>query len=162
MRLMIKQKAFSWRDRFTIKDENGNDRYYAEGEIFSWVKKLHVYDMSGREVAYIEQKFWSWMPKYFIYRNGSFAALIRKEFTFLHPKYTMEGPGWSVSGSFWEHDYEIRAEGKQIAAVHKEWFTWGDSYVLDVLNGWDEVLALAVILTIDCVAAAQAAAAAAT
>ena len=160
MRLLIKQKVFSWRDKFAIKAENGNDRYYAEGEVFSWAKKLHIFDLSGREVAYIEQKVWSWMPKYYIFRNGSPVALIRKEISFLHPKYTMEGPGWTVEGSFWEHDYEILEQGRKIADVRKEWFTWGDFYVLDIADGWDEVLALAVVLTIDCVAAAQAAAAA--
>ena len=157
MRLLIKQKVFSWRDRFVIKDENGNDRYYAEGEVFSWAKKLHIYDLSGREVAYIEQKIWSWMPKYYIFRNGSLVALIRKELSFLHPKYTLEGPGWTVEGSFWEHDYDILEQGRKIAGVRKEWFTWGDFYVL--ADGWDEVLALAVVLTIDCVAAQAAAAA---
>ena len=159
MRLYIKQKVFSWRDRFYVKDEYGNDRYYAEGEVFSWGKKLHVFDLSGREVAFIEQKLWTWLPKYQIYRNGIPVAFIRKEFSFLHPRYTMEGTDWSVDGSFWEHDYAIYAAGQEIATVQKEWFTWGDSYVLDVLDGWDEVLALAVVFTIDCVAAAQSAAA---
>jgi uncharacterized protein YxjI len=45
MKLYIKQKVFSWADRFTVKDENGADRYFVEGEMFSWGKKLHVYDM---------------------------------------------------------------------------------------------------------------------
>ena len=158
MRLFIKQKVFSWRDRFFIKDETGNDRYYVEGEAFSWARKLHVYDMEGHEVAYIEQQLWTWMPKYRIYRHGTPAALIRKEFSFFHPKYTMEGAGWEIEGSFWEHEYVIRADGREIAAVQKEWLTWGDFYVLDVEDGWDEVLALAVVLTIDCVAEEQAAA----
>ena len=158
MRLFIKQKAFSWRDRFYIKDENGNDRYYAEGEVFSWVKKLHLYDLEGKKVAYFEQKAWSWMPKYRIYRHGEFVALIRREFTFLRPKYTLEGPGWSVDGSFWAHDYAIYAQGHQIATVKKEWFTWGDSYVLDISDGWNEVLALSIVLVIDCVEEQDAAA----
>ena len=81
MRLLIKQKVFSWRDKFAIKDENGNDRYYAEGEVFSWAKKLHIFDLSGREVAYIEQKVWSWMPKYYIFRNGSPVTLIQRDGT---------------------------------------------------------------------------------
>ena len=45
MKLYIKQKVFSWGDKFTVKDVNGEDRYFVEGEIFSWGKKLHVYDM---------------------------------------------------------------------------------------------------------------------
>ena len=36
MKLYIKQKVFSWADRFTVKDSSGNDRYFVEGELFSW------------------------------------------------------------------------------------------------------------------------------
>ena len=92
MRLLIKQKVFSWRDKFAIKDENGNDRYYAEGEVFSWAKKLHIFDLSGREVAYIEQKVWSWMPKYYIFRNGSPVTLIRKEISFANCNNKLDTP----------------------------------------------------------------------
>ena len=38
--------------------------------------------------------------------------------------------------------------------IDKEWFTWGDSYVLEIADPADEILALAVVLTIDCVAEA--------
>lgn len=36
MRLYMKQRVFSLRDRFTVKDETGCDRYFIEGELFSW------------------------------------------------------------------------------------------------------------------------------
>lgn len=36
--------------------------------------------------------------------------------------------------------------------LEKEWFTWGDSYCLNIADPADEILALAVVLTIDCVA----------
>ena len=32
MRLYIKQKIFSLGERFSVKDEFGNDRYFVEGE----------------------------------------------------------------------------------------------------------------------------------
>lgn len=162
MRLLIRQKVFSWRDRFYILDERGQNRYYAESEVFSWGKKLHVFDLSGHEVGYIEQKLWTWMPQYQICRNGTYVATICKEFTFFRPRYRVEGANWNVEGSFWAHDYQMVSNGQTVASVSKEWFTWGDCYTLDVQDGWDEVLALCVVLTIDCVAAQQAAAASST
>ena len=36
MKLYIKQKVFSWVDRFTVFDETGADKFYVEGEFFSW------------------------------------------------------------------------------------------------------------------------------
>jgi len=34
--------------------------------------------------------------------------------------------------------------------VSKEWFTWGDSYVLNIADEIDEILCLAIVLAIDC------------
>ena len=162
MKLYIKQKVFSWRDRFTVKDETGSDRYYVEGRILSIGKKLHVFRIEGQEVAFISQKVWTWLPKFYIYRNGVEVASVRKLFTFLHPKYELSGCGWRVEGSFWAHEYAIYSGDRRFASVHKAWFSWGDSYELDIEDGWDEVLALSVVLTIDCVMSAQASAAAAS
>ena len=151
MKLYIKQKVFSWSDLFTVKDSYGADRYYVEGELFSWGKKLHVYDMAGNEVAFIQQKVFSFLPRYFVYVNGEEIAEIVKEFTFLFPRYSIEGLGWDIEGSFIAHDYEITQDGRPIVTITKEWMTWGDSYELDITDSRDEIVALAVVLTIDAV-----------
>ena len=161
MKLYIKQKVFSWGDKFTVKDAYGNDRYIVEGEVFSFGKKLHVYDMNGREVAFIKQEVWSWLPRYYVFCGERQIAEIKKEFTFLFPKYSIEGLGWEISGSFMAHDYEITKSGYPIVSISKEWMTWGDSYEVDIKNPQDEIVALAVVLTIDCVMAAQSSASAA-
>lgn len=149
MKLYIKQKVFSWGDKFTVKDGTGRDRYYVEGEIFTFGRKLHVYNMQGDEVAFIKQEVWSWMPRYYVFCNGRQVAEIRKSFTFLFPKYTIEGLGWEIDGSFMAHNYEVTKNGCPIVAIRKEWMTWGDSYELDISDPRDEIVALAVVLTID-------------
>ena len=151
MKLYIKEKVFSWGDKFTVKDEYGYDKYIVEGEVFSWGKKLHVYDMSGREVAFIKQEVWSFLPKYYVFCGDRKIAEIRKEFTFLFPKYSIAGLGWEINGSFMAHEYEISQSDRTIVRISKEWMTWGDSYELDILNPADELVALAVVLTVDCV-----------
>ena len=156
MKLYIKQKVFSWADRFTVKNSAGMDRYYVEGEVFTFGRKLHVYDMSGREVAFIKQEVWSFQPRYYVFCGDRQIAQIKKEFTFLFPKYTIEGLGWEINGSFMAHDYEITQNDYPIVTISKEWMTWGDSYELDISNPQDEIMALAVVLTIDCVMAAAA------
>ena len=151
MKLYIKEKVFSWNDRFTVRDQWGNDKYYVEGEFFSWGKKLHVYDLQNREVAFIKQEVWSFLPRYYVYTGGQQVAEIKKEFTFLFPRYSIEGLGWDIDGKFMAHEYEITQNGRPIVSISKEWMTWGDSYELDIANPADEIVALAVVLTIDCV-----------
>lgn len=156
MKLYIKQKFFSWVDQFTVKDESGVDRYFVEGEFFSWGKKLHVRDVRGNEVAFIQQKVFSFLPKFFVFVDDRQIAEIVKEFTFFFPKYRIDGLGWEIEGSFMAHDYEIRQHGHPIISIHKEWMTWGDCYELEITDEQNEILALAVVLAIDCVMAAEA------
>lgn len=161
MRLYMKQKVFSFRDRFYIKDEEGRDRYYVEGELLSFGKKLHVYDLAGREVAYIAQKVWSFLPRFFVYVDGAQVAEILKEFSFFKPRYTIDGLNWTVSGNFFAHEYEVSEGGSLVVAISKAWFTWGDSYSIDIYKENQEVYALAVVLAIDAVLASDGAAASA-
>lgn len=156
MKLYIKQKVWSWKDRFTVKDADGNDRYTVEGEIMSIGRKLHVRDMDGREVVYIAQEVWSWMPRYHVHIMGSHAAEVHQKFSWFHPKYEIIGPDWTVEGDWWAHDYEVSSQSRgPVVRISKEWMTWGDSYELDVADSADELLALAIVLTIDCVKASQ-------
>ena len=151
LKLYIREKVFSWGDRFTVKDDAGRDKYVIQGEVFSWGKKLHVYDMLGKEVAFVKQEVWSFLPKFYVFCGGRQVAQIRKEFTFLFPKYSIDGLGWEINGSFWEHEYEILQGGRTIVTISKEWMTWGDSYELNIADPAHEIVALAVMLTIDCV-----------
>ena len=160
MKLYIKQKVFSWTDRFNITDASGREIYRAEGEFLSWGKKLHVYTSSGGEAAYIAQKIFSFLPCYYIYRHGREVAEIVKRFTFFTPMYTIHGLGWEIEGDFFAHNYSITDNGRTIITVRKEWFTWGDCYELDIADDTDEVNALCAALVIDCVMAAASSSAA--
>jgi len=151
MKLYLKQKVFSWRDRFFAKDENGGDRFAVEGEIFSWGKKLHVYNTNGTEAAFIRQKVFSWMPRYFVEIGGNVVCEIVKEFTFFKPSYILVGIPWRLSGDIFAHEYMLNDNnGGQIMRMSKKWFTWGDSYELDIANPNDELLCLCVTLAVDC------------
>ncbi len=151
MNLYIKERVFTWGDKFDVRDQSGEPKYYVEGEVFSWGKKLHVYDRHDREVAFIRQKF-TWMfPTYTVEVGGREVAQVRREFSWFKPRYFVEGLDWEVTGSFWEHNYQISHNGRPIVSIEKEWMTWGDTYHLSIADGADEIVALAVVLTIDCV-----------
>ena len=155
MKLLIEQEILTWRDKFTVMDESGTDRYYVKGELFSWGKKLHITDLSGREVAYVEQQLFTFLPRYAVYVGGVLIGEVVKEFTFFRPRYTVEGADWDVEGDFWDHDYTVFRGGVPVVSIQKEWFTWGDCYTLDIRNPADEIQALALVLAIDCAIAQQ-------
>ena len=150
MKLYIKQKVFSFKDKFTVKDEYGQDKYMVEGELFSLGKKLHIYDMAGNEVAFIQQKVLSFLPRYFVFVGDKQIAEIVRKFTLITPKYEVLGLNWQVAGDFMAHDYEVTDNGRPVVLIHKEWMTWGDCYELDIAPYADEIAALATVLAIDC------------
>lgn len=78
-------------------------------------------------------------------------AEVVKEFTFFRPRYRIDGLGWVISGDFLAHNYSITAVDTPIATVNKAWMSWGDCYALDIADSRNQVLALAVVLAIDCV-----------
>ena len=149
MNLYIQQKVFSWKDRFAVCDANQNPVYYVEGEFFSFGKKLHIYDTSGREVCFISQELFRFLPTYQIHIAGRPDVAITKKFTFFVQRYILDGVDWEIEGDFWAHEYQMNAPYGPIAALSKEWFTWGDTYQLTVYQPENAILALAVVLAID-------------
>ena len=154
MKLYMKEKVFSFHDRFTIKDEHGWDKYFVEGELFSLGKRLHILDVHGQELALIRQQLFTLMPRFTLTIRGREIGEIRKEFTLFYQRYCVDSLGWEIEGSFWEHEFEIRRGGQIVARIYKEWLTWGDSYCIDIADPSYELPALAVVLAIDCVAEA--------
>ena len=153
MKLYLKQKAISFGEKFTVRDENGQERYWVEGSVFSFIKKLRIYDKHFQEIAAIHQKFWSWPPGYRVLIREREVACVQSKLTLLYPRYTVEQLGWEVSGHFLEHDYTIAQNGETLATISKKWMSWGDSYQLEITDPANELTALAVVLAIDCIKA---------
>ncbi len=149
MKLYIRQKVFSWGDRFTVKDAAGVDRYTVEGEVFTFGKKLHLYDMYGREAAYIEQRMMSILPSYRIYVGDREIAQVIREFTLFIARYRVTGLDWQVVGEVWQHEFSVTCADRTVATIRKAWMTWGDSYELHIFDAADTLAALATVLAID-------------
>jgi uncharacterized protein YxjI len=79
MRYIMKQKVFSLGSKFAIRNENGEDAFFVNGEAFSLGHKLSFEDPSGKELLFISQKLLSWGPTYELYRGEKHVATIKKE-----------------------------------------------------------------------------------
>ena len=155
MRYVMKQKWIALGDDFTIQDENGVDRYFVDGKVFTIGDKLSFQDMSGNELATIEQKLLSLTKQYRIYRDGRPAATIKKKpFTLFRDVFELEdaAPGdLDATGDFLDREYAFTRDGRTVATVSKRFFSWTDTYGVDVAAGEDDVLILAATVVIDLV-----------
>ena len=149
MKLIFKQRFFSWLDSYDVTDEAGNIIYTVRGEL-AWGHLLRIYDANGREIGCIKEKILTWLPKFEMYIGDRYAGCISKELTFFKPKYNIDYNGWHVEGDWLEWDYSIiNSAGQNVASVSKELWNWTDTYVIDVANPQDALCALMLVLAID-------------
>jgi uncharacterized protein YxjI len=155
MRYVMKQKLFSWGDDFYIKSAAGEDVFFVDGRALSLGDKLSFQDLDRKELAFIRQKLLSWGPTYEITRGGELLAVVKKHvFTMFRCKFTVDVPGpddLEAQGSFLDMEYNFERGGRQVAEVSKRWFSWTDTYGVDIADGEDDVLILAASVVIDMV-----------
>ena len=76
----------------------------------------------------------------------------------ISPEYPSE-PAWvpaaqtsfPVGLSLLDHEYNFERQGREVAQVSIHWFSWTDTYGVDVVSGEDDVLILATAVVIDMV-----------
>jgi len=154
MRLYIKQKVWSFKDRFTIKDDVERDMYYVEGELFAFAKKLRLYNRQNKEQLFIEQKLWRFLPEFDLYEDEQLVATVKKDFALLKNNYTITGPDWHIEGSVMAHDYVIKdGRNNVVADINKKWLSWGDTYEINIRDEESVSVLLGIVVVIDAVIA---------
>ncbi len=150
MKLLFKQRLFSWFDKFDIYNQDKEVVFSIEGRM-SWGRKLVIFDKDSNEVAVIEKALFTWLPTYKMSIDGVEIGCIKKEFTFFKPKFYVDYSGWAVDGDFWDWNYEIKSNTQIIATIKKEFFAMTDVYSIDVLDETNILQAVLVVLTIDAI-----------
>ncbi|MCI7221374.1 MAG: LURP-one-related family protein [Firmicutes bacterium] len=147
MRLLFKQRLFSWFDSYDIYDEDGNVVYEVKGQL-DWGHCLKVYQ-SNVHLATIKQVLLTFIPRFEIYKDDQYVGSISKEFSFFVPRYNIDFNGWHIEGDIFEWDYQIYDGSKVIASISKELFNLTDTYVLNIIDPKDALDVLAFVLAID-------------
>ncbi|QUH30682.1 LURP-one-related/scramblase family protein [Vallitalea guaymasensis] len=151
MRFQVREKIFSFGDDFTIKDEMGNDFFIVKGKVFSLGDKLQLFDMNGEEVFYIEQKLLRMLPEYTIFRKGNPVALVKKKIAFFGSKFNIESENgyYDIDGRPFNYNFSIMKNGNIVATVSKEFFSFSDTYGVDVNDNEDYGFIIALVIVID-------------
>ncbi len=149
MKLLFKQRMFSWFDSYDIYNEAGEVVYVVKGQL-AWGHCLKIFDAWGGEIGMVKERVLTFLPSFELYVGDEYLGCIRKEFALFKPVYTIECNGWQVEGNFLEWDYEITGpDGEPKAAVSKQLLNWTDTYVIDVADPADALCALMLVLAID-------------
>lgn len=154
VKLLFKQRFFSWFDSYDIYNENGDTVYVVKGQL-SWGHRLQIYDAFGNPVGRVQERVLTMLPKFEMYVGERLVGEIKKEFTFFRPKFSLDCNGWTVEGNFWEWDYTVYDGAREVMTISKELFNWTDTYSMDIRRPEDALFCLMIVLSIDAVKCSQ-------
>jgi uncharacterized protein YxjI len=153
MRYLMRQKWLSLGDDFFIQDEQGRDVFRVDGKAFCFGDQLSFQDLAGNELAFIKQRLLAWGPTYEIYQGGELLASVTKElFSLFKCRFSVDVPGpddLTAEGDFLDHEYAFYRGNRQIATISKQWFSWTDTYGVEIAHGNNDLLVLAATVVID-------------
>ena len=149
MKLLFKQRLFSWFDSYDIYDESGRTLFSVEGRL-SWGHCLHILNAAGEHIGTVQERVLTFLPQFELYAYGEYLGCLRKEFTLFAPRFTIDCSDWEIEGSWTEWDYSVVSPSQgMVASIGKELFQWTDTYVLDVPDPDNALCVLMLALAID-------------
>lgn len=153
----MQQKLVSIGDDFWIETNTGEKAFKVDGKALRARQTLIFEDPQGNELARIQDRPVRIKESMEIEGpDGSNIATIKKAMiTPLRERYSVSvsgGPDLEVQGNIVDHEYEISSGNDKLAEVSKKWFRLRDTYGVQVEQGQDVILMLAITVALDMMA----------
>jgi uncharacterized protein YxjI len=149
----MREKLFSIGDDFWIEDEGGDRAYKVDGKAIRVRDTLVLEDRSGAELFTVQEKKLHIRDTMEIERGGETVATVKKALiTPLRERFSIHvegGDDMEAKGNIVDHEYKIERDGHDVAEVSKRWFRVRDTYGIEIAEGQDDPLILAVAVCID-------------
>ncbi len=147
----MREKVFAIGDDFWIEDGDGNKVYKVNGKAVRLRDTFLLEDAQGNEVSKIQEKKLSIRDKMTI-ELGATKATVHKRLVGIRDHYIIEvqgGEDLKAHGNIVDHEYEIERHGEKVAEVSKKWFRVRDTYGIQLAQGQDIPLILAISVCVD-------------
>ena len=153
----MRQKLVSIGDDFWIEDSQGRRAFKVDGKAVRVRDTLVIRDMQGNEVAKIQERMLRIKDSMEIEGpHGESLAMVKKALiTPLRERWVVKvgnGPDLDVQGNILDHEYTIGEGRDKIAEVSKKWFRIADTYGVQIEQGQNDGLILAVTVAVDMMA----------
>jgi uncharacterized protein YxjI len=153
-RYKIRQKMFSIGDDFWIENQNGERVFKVDGKALRLRKTLFFEDLQGNRLARIQERLLPIKETMVVEDGeGNQLAVIKKGLIAPlgdHWSVNVRGaPDLDVQGNILDHEYSISERRRKIAEVSKAWFSLTDTYGVQIDDGENDILVLAIAIAID-------------
>jgi uncharacterized protein YxjI len=150
----MRQKLVSIGDDYWIEDHQGERAFKVNGKALRMRDTMIFEDPNGRELFKIQEKMLHIRDTMEIEDgDGHKVATVKKALiTPLRERFEVKvehGDDLEVKGNIVDHEYKIERDGYKIAEVSKKWFRIADTYGVEVEQGQDPALILAVTAVVD-------------
>jgi uncharacterized protein YxjI len=150
----MRQKLVSIGDDYWIEDEQGRRVYKINGKAMRIRDTLILEDPDGHELLKIQEKKLHIRDTMEIEdAGGHTVATVKKALiTPLRERFEVKveaGEDLEVKGNIVDHEYKIKRDGDTVGEVSKKWFRVADTYGVEVAQGQDPALILAVAAVVD-------------
>ncbi len=153
-RFQMREKMFAIGDDFWIEDSDGQRVFKVDGKAVRLRQTFLLKDSHGVELAKIQEKKLSVRDKMTIER-GDFKATVHKRLIGIRDHYVIDVDGaenMKAHGNIVDHEYKIERDGDTVATVSKKWFRIRETYGVEVVEGADAALMLAITVCVDSMA----------
>lgn len=147
----MREKLISIGDDSWIEDADGNRVFKADGKALRVRDTFILKDASGNEVAKIQEKAIAIRDKMKIDLPGGSATIMKRAIG-IRDRFKIDldnGPDLSAMGNFVDHEYTIEQDGNKVAEISKKWFRVRDTYGVEIEQGANIPLILAITVAID-------------
>lgn len=145
----MRQKVFSLGEKFTVFDQNEQPKYTVQGSFMQIPKQFTIYNETNQAVGIITKKMLSLLPTFYVSVDDFEEILIQKAFTFFKTRFDIHAENIHIVGDILDKYFEVHGPSGVIAYVEEKWFTWGDTYAIDVADERYEALVISLIVAID-------------
>lgn len=156
-RYKIRQNLISIGDDFWIENAEGQKVFKVDGKVLKIRKTLVFEDAKGRKLAQIQERLLTIKDTMVIEdANGKDIATVKKALlTPLRDKWNVDVKGGEdlvVQGNILDFEYNITAGGKKVAEISKKILRLTDTYAVDIADGQNDIIILAVAIAVDMMA----------
>lgn len=153
-RYTIRQKLMSIGDDFWIENQDGQRVFKVDGKALRLRKTLIFEDMDGNKLCKIQERLLAFKDTMAVEdADGNQMAVIKKGIIAPlgdHWSVTVRGgPDLDVQGNILDLEYSIMQRRKKVAEVSKKWFRLTDTYGVEIGEGQNDILILAIAIAID-------------
>jgi uncharacterized protein YxjI len=149
----MREKMFAIGDDFWIETDGGERAFRVNGKALRIRDTLVLETPDGDGVFTIQEKKLSVRDKMEIERDGHTVATVKKALVSpLRDRFSIGvegGEDMEAKGNIVDHEYKIERGGDKVAEVSKRWFRVRDTYGIEIAEGQDDALILAVTVCID-------------